>query len=87
MRKQSHGAERWEARQHDTDSWTRRPARASAATDARDRPRHGRSPSPQAAARAVSVQRLVLDLIDAIARDKLAAAVLDVDESQVGDEP
>ena len=42
---------------------------------------------PQAAARAVSAQRLVLDLIDAIARDKLAAAVLDVDESQVGDEP
>ena len=42
---------------------------------------------PQPAARAVSVQRLVLDLIDAIARDKLAAAVLDVDESQVGDEP
>jgi hypothetical protein len=29
----------------------------------------------------------VLDLIDAIARDKLAAAVLDVDDSQVGDEP
>ena len=40
---------------------------------------------PQAAAREVTVQRLVLDLIDVIVRDGLTAAVLDADDSKVHD--
>ena len=40
---------------------------------------------PQAVRRDVSVQRLLLDLINVIVRDRLTAAVLDADDSNVRD--